>query len=107
MLLTGSQSEVLLYGAPPDSGNVRACPESPGTIPGCCMCAVACAELPVLFTACYRLSGAPGPRARSGARFRGLFPFLSFLLIELRELIWDSVLVILRIERWSRYHVGA
>ncbi len=48
----------------------------------------------MLFTACSRLPGAPGPRARAGARFRGLRPFLRFLLMELMELIWDSVLVI-------------
>ena len=48
----------------------------------------------VLFTVCSRLSGIPGPRTRPGARPEGFFRLREFLLMELMELIWDSVLVL-------------
>ena len=99
VLLTVPQSEVHLCGTPPDSGNVRACPESPGTIPGYCIDAVASADCPCCSQP---IPAVPGPQARPGARFRGLLPFLRFLLMELMELIWDSVLVIFEDQKWSR-----
>ena len=50
----------------------------------------------MLFTACSRLSGAPSPQARPGARFPGLLLFLRFLLMELMELIDECTVLVKR-----------
>ena len=55
------------------------------------------AELPVLFTACSRLSGAPGPGAVPGHVSEGCM--VRFLLMGTDGTIWDSVLVIF--EDWE------
>ncbi len=88
MLLTVPQSEAHPYGTPPDSGLVR----SPrARFPGTAYVLLPVLTARVLFTARSWLSGTPGPQACPGARSEGCFR-LRFLLMELMELIWDSVL---------------